>query len=92
MLYRIRYYDSDHGGMRDELTNEELFEGTFPEAEAHAANQKSPWGFNYTVGTGKYHGTAVIDEVSPELKDIRIRLNELLTRYKELTGEEYGNS
>ncbi len=76
MEFIIKYWDSDHGGMRTELTRTEFYNGTHELAVKHAENQKSPWGFNYTFGENEGHGKATIIEkphgVVDRMKQIEI--------------------
>lgn len=70
-IFKIAYYDADGGGMRDELTRTEYFEGTFTEAEAHVRAQKSPWGFNYRPHApgdrSNRHGNGVIQRITRDI-------------------------
>lgn len=78
--FEIRYYISDHGGMRDELDRVEHFEGTYEEAVEKVENTNTGWGFNYRViPVEEYHGhgCATIVEVNKRVPELIAEIERL---------------
>jgi hypothetical protein len=66
-MYKIKFYDSDSGGMRTVHTKTVEFNGTYKEAVKFVKGERSPWGFNYRVGSNENHGVAVIKKTTHEI-------------------------
>jgi hypothetical protein len=87
-FFKVKFYDSDGGGMRTELSKTIDFQGTFEEVVNMIETTKSPWGMMYQVHNEARHGCAVIKQVTSaivgtenEINALQIKLNEL---YEEL--------
>ena len=85
--YNIKFYDSDGGGMRDDLTREVNFKGTLDEAIAEVENTHSPWGFMYTVSENPGHGRAVIKQINEDIYKTEIELKLLQDKLDQLYWE-----
>lgn len=89
-FWKIHYYTTDHGGMRDELLRIEEYCGCLDEVEAHVRTVDTGWGFKFTPGTEERHGTAIIKRTTKEILDlefeIRVKQNTLKNLNKELTN------
>lgn len=84
MLYEIKFYDCDHGGMHTELTSEEYFDGSREEVEAHVKSKDSPWGYKYRVTKQSRPGAGVIRQINPEEKVVKEQIDRLSVRLREL--------
>lgn len=86
--FKVKFYDSDHGGMRTELTKTSIFEGEFEDVVDAIENTQSPWGFKYEVHDSPRHGCAVIQRVTKEIVDVEYEIHryglKLEALYKEL--------
>ncbi len=56
--YLVKFYDSDHGGMRNIFTTSKIISGNYAEVTKIIEQTKNLWGGYYIVG-----GTALISEL-----------------------------
>ncbi|PNV85598.1 MAG: hypothetical protein C0610_11055 [Desulfobacteraceae bacterium] len=85
--FKVKFYDSDHGGMRTELTKVINFRGTWEEVVALIEGTLSPWGFYYKVNDIPCHGSAVVQEVNENIYKTEIELEMVQAKLDQLYWE-----
>ena len=83
MIYKIKFYDSDHGGMRIELKKTKIFQGTYKQAGMFVESERSPWGFYYKVGEYVQHGVATITKLNDKIYFLENKILELQQELEE---------
>ena len=63
--FRIKFFDSDHGGVYDYLTKVVLFKGSKKAAIDLVTSTKSLWGYNYSVNTRRFTGVGGTADIIP---------------------------